>query len=200
MQNGQSSRGRERLERAATTRVAIAILALNGATKTIEKSTSPYTIELVRFPPKSCYNGRLKHDNIADIWRLRQCAVDETVREICGDDGVSRDRLRWFALGAAVTSLAAVLGLLINQNTTNKELWTLLVWGEGRSTVKPADVLPLVRIAMGCDAKVIDANIGYSEGDLIEIPLAAEKEASINCLLKRAKAENLYIEIVRDKS
>lgn len=126
--------------------------------------------------------------------------MDETVREICGDDGVRRERLSWFAFGAAVTSLAAVLSLLINQNTTNQERWTLLVWGEGRSTVKPADVLPLVRIAMGCDAKVIDASIGYSEGDVIELPLAAENQAPINCLLKRAKAENLYIEIVRDKS
>ena len=53
MQKGQSSRGRERLERAATTRVAMATMALNGASKTIEKSPSPHTIELVRFPQHS---------------------------------------------------------------------------------------------------------------------------------------------------
>lgn len=111
-----------------------------------------------------------------------------------------RQRLFWFAVGSAVSSSAAVLGFLIHQNTASQERWTLLVWGDARSTVKPADVLPLVRIAMSCDAKVIDAGIRHSEGDVIEIPLAAENEAPINCLLERAKAENLYIEIVRDKS
>lgn len=111
-----------------------------------------------------------------------------------------RERLIWFAVGAAVSSLAAVLGFLIHQNTARQERWTLLVWGETRSTVKPADVLPLVGIAMSCDAKLIDADVRHSEGDVIEIPLAVENQAPINCLLKRAKAENLYVEVVRDKS
>ena len=102
-------------------------------------------------------------------------------------------------MGAAVASLAAVIGFLIHQRTTNQERWTLRVWGEESSTVKPADVLPLVRIAMSCDAKVIDADIRYSVGDVIEIPLAAENQAPINCLLKRARAENLFIEITRKK-
>ncbi len=39
--------------------------------------------------PKICNkSGRSGHDNIADIWRLRQSSVDGTIWKICGDDKV----------------------------------------------------------------------------------------------------------------
>lgn len=40
---------------------------------------------LLKISDKSRLSG---HDNIADIWRLRQSSVDDTVRKICRDDKV----------------------------------------------------------------------------------------------------------------
>ena len=48
-------------------------------------SADTLNVSLLRFYPETCLSG---HDNNADIWRLRQSAVDEAVREICGNDGV----------------------------------------------------------------------------------------------------------------
>jgi hypothetical protein len=122
---------------------------------------------------------------------------------------VNRDSLIWFALGAACSSLAAVVAFVIHQQSTKQLQFNLVIAGE--IAVMPTDSTALqirkferaprlkaVEIARECKMTSFDAIIHNDHGDGMSVPLTADTPTE--CAIEKARKQNLWVGLEFEES
>ena len=115
---------------------------------------------------------------------------------------MNRRNLIWFALGAASSSLAAVVAFVVQQQSTKQPQLNLLIAGE--ISKMPADATALqirrfkkaprlraVEIARECKMKAFDAIVHDDHGDGMSLPLT--DNIPTECVIEKARKQNLWI-------
>lgn len=110
---------------------------------------------------------------------------------------MKRQRLIWFAIGAACSAIAAVGAAMALQSPSQEQGWFLRLAEEGQSLRdgRAAAVWRGAEIARGCGVQSFEtmAGGGSDQVDAIRIPLTRENNPALGCIVERARDAELWI-------
>ena len=130
-------------------------------------------------------SGLSAYDPIADL------------RFILSIGQMKRQRLVWFATGAAFSAIAAVVAAMTFQRPQQEQGWFLRVAEEGQSLRdgRSAAIWRGAEIARDCGAQSFEMlpGGGSDQMDATRIPLTRENNPTLGCIVERARDAELWI-------
>ena len=110
---------------------------------------------------------------------------------------MKRERLVWFAAGAACSAIAAASATLALRNPPQEQGWFLRVAEQGQSTLdgQTTAIWQGAEIARDCGVRSIEMipGAGSDQADATRIPLVRDNNPSLGCVVERAENAGLWI-------
>lgn len=137
------------------------------------------------FERETSQSGHSANDPIADV------------PVILSIGGMRRQKLAWFAAGAACSSVAAVGAALALRSPPQEQGWFLRVAEQGQSLRdgQTSAVWRGAEIARDCGAQSFETipSVSPDRADATRIPLMSENNQSLGCVVERARDAGLWI-------